>query len=64
MEMYKIGVAFEILEDGKSAPVGYTKVSGHLILVSKDGLYKKGKMGAGSPQKHLIQCDTIPTGNG
>ena len=31
MEMYNIGVAFEILEDGKSAPAGYTKVSGHLI---------------------------------
>ena len=25
MEMYNIGVAFEILEDGKTAPAGYTK---------------------------------------
>ena len=31
MERYNIGVAFEILEDGKTAPAGYTKVSGHLI---------------------------------
>ena len=31
MEMYNIGVAFEILEDGKTGPAGYTKVSGHLI---------------------------------
>ena len=31
MEMYNIGVSFEILEDGKTAPAGYTKVSGHLI---------------------------------
>ena len=31
MEMYNIGVAFEILEDEKTAPAGYTKVSGHLI---------------------------------
>ena len=31
MEMYNIGVAFEIQEGGKSAPAGYTKVSGHLI---------------------------------
>ena len=31
MEMYNIGVAFEILEDGKTAPAGYTKVLGHLI---------------------------------
>ena len=29
--MYNIGVAFEILEDGKTAPAGYTKVSGHVI---------------------------------
>ena len=28
MEMYNIGVAFEILEDEKTAPAGYTKVSG------------------------------------
>ena len=33
MEMYNIGVSFEILEDGKSAPVGYTKVL--LTLPSK-----------------------------
>ena len=31
MKMYNIGVAFEILEDGKTSPAGYTKVSGHLI---------------------------------
>ena len=29
--MYNIGVAFDILEDGKTAPAVYTKVSGHLI---------------------------------
>ena len=47
MEMYNISVAFEILEDGKTAPAGYTKVSGHLC---KDGIYKKSKMGAGWSQ--------------
>ena len=31
MFWYNNGVAFEILEDGKPAPAGYTKVSGHLI---------------------------------
>ena len=31
MEMYNIGVAVEILEDEKTAPAGYTKVSGPLI---------------------------------
>ena len=50
MEMYNIGVAFEILEDGKSAPAGYTEVSGHLIWSVKMLLYKKGKMGAGWSQ--------------
>ena len=30
MEMYNIGVAFEILEEGKTAPAGYTKVSHRL----------------------------------
>ena len=30
MEMYNIGVAFEIIEDWKSAPAGYIKVSGHI----------------------------------
>ena len=47
MEMYSIGVAFEILQDGKTAPAGYTKVSGHLIW---SVLYMKSKMGAGWPQ--------------
>ena len=51
MEMYNIGVAFEILEDGKTAPAGYTKVSGHLIWSVKMDFTKESKMGAG----HLIQ---------
>ena len=43
MEMYNIGVAFEILEDGKSAPVGYTKVSGHLIWSVKMDFTRKAR---------------------
>ena len=31
MEMYNIGVIFEILEDEKTGPAGYTKVSDHII---------------------------------
>ena len=46
MKMYNIGVAFEILKDRKSAPAGYTKVSGHLIWSVK----KESKMGAGWSQ--------------
>ena len=35
MEIYNIVVAFEILEDEKTAPAGYTKVSEHLIRSEK-----------------------------
>jgi hypothetical protein len=28
--MHNVGVAFEVLEDGKSAPQGWTKASGHI----------------------------------
>ena len=49
MEMYNIGVAFEILEDGKTAPAGYTKVSGHLIWSVKMDFTRKAR-GAGWTQ--------------
>jgi hypothetical protein len=31
LEIHNVGVAFEVLEDGKSAPQGWTKASGHII---------------------------------
>ena len=43
MEMYNIGIAFEILEDGKTAPAGYTKVSGHLIWSVKMDFTRKAR---------------------
>ena len=43
MEMYNIVVAFEILEDGKTAPAGYTKVSGHLISSVKMDFRRKAR---------------------
>ena len=43
MEKYNIGVAFEILEDEKTAPGGYTKVSGHLIWSVKMDLTRKAR---------------------
>ena len=43
MEMYIIGVALEILKDGKTAPAGYTKVSGHLILSVKMDFTRKAR---------------------
>ena len=33
LEMFNVGVAFEILEEGQSAPMGWKKASGHLICV-------------------------------
>ena len=44
MEMYNIGVTFEILEDGKTAPAGYTKVSGHLIWSVKMDSTRKARV--------------------
>ena len=43
MEMYNIGVAFEILEDEKTAPAGYNKVSGHLIWSVKMDFTRKAR---------------------
>ena len=43
MQMYNIGIAFEILEDGKTAPAGYTKVSGHLISSVKMDFTRKAR---------------------
>ena len=41
IEMYNIGVAFEILEDGKTAPTGYTNISGHLVWYVKMDFTRK-----------------------
>ena len=43
MEMYNIGVAFEILEDEKTAPAGHTKVPGHLIWSVKMDFTRKAR---------------------
>ena len=50
MEMYNIGDAFEILEDEKTSPAGYTKVSGHLICSVKIRFYNERIMGGGWSQ--------------
>ena len=43
MEMYNFGVAFESLEDEKTAPAGYTKVSGPLIWSVKMDFTRKAR---------------------
>ena len=39
-EIYNVSVTFEILENGKKVPVGWTKTSGHLIWDLKMGFIR------------------------
>ena len=42
-EMSNVGIAFEILDEGQQAPVGWTKVTGHLIFDVKMSLERKAR---------------------
>ena len=42
-EMYNVGVAFKILNDGEAIPVGYKKASGHLIFDLKMDFTRKAR---------------------
>ena len=41
LEMFNVGVVFEILEEGQTEPLGWNKVSGHLIWDVKMDLTRK-----------------------
>ena len=43
LEMYNVGVAFEILEEGQKAPLGWNKASGHLIWDVKMDFTRKAR---------------------
>ena len=43
LEMFNVRVAFEILEEGQSAPMGWKKASGHLIWDVKMDLTRKAR---------------------
>ena len=43
LEMYNVGVAFEILEEGQKAPPGWNKASGHLIWDVKMDFTRKAR---------------------
>ena len=43
LEMYNVGVAFEILEEGQKAPPGWSKASGHLIWDVKMDFTRKAR---------------------
>ena len=42
-EMYNVGVAFEVLDEGQQAPPGWTKVTGHLVWDIKMDLTGKAR---------------------
>ena len=43
LEMFNVGVAFEILEEGQAAPPGWNKSSGHLIWDVKMDFTRKAR---------------------
>ena len=42
-EMRNLGIAFEILDEGKLAPPGWSKATGHLIFDVKMSLERKSR---------------------
>jgi len=42
-EMHNVGIAFQILEEGKSAPVGWRPVTGHLVFDVKMDYTRKAR---------------------
>jgi Reverse transcriptase (RNA-dependent DNA polymerase) len=42
-EMLNVGIAFEILDDGKSPPIGWSKQSGHIIFDVKMDFTRKAR---------------------
>jgi hypothetical protein len=45
LDMYNVGVAFKVLEDGKGAPQGWTQASGHIIWDLKMDFTRKARWG-------------------
>ena len=42
-EMHDVGIAFEILEDNVSMPMGFMKVTGHLVFDAKMDFTRKSR---------------------
>ena len=59
-EMYNVGVAFEVLEEGVRAPNGWTKVTSHLVWDVKMDFTRKARWvldGHKTPEKpKSLQC--------
>lgn len=43
LEMFNVGVAFEVLEEGAKAPAGWSKVTGHLVFDVKMDFTRKAR---------------------
>ena len=43
LEMYNVGVAFEVLPEGKKAPPGWHKVTGHIVFDVKMYFTRKAR---------------------
>jgi hypothetical protein len=56
LEMHNVGVAFEVLEDGKSAPQGWAKTSGRIIWDLKMDFTRKARW--------VLDCHKLPTPEG
>eukprot|EP00957_Ditylum_brightwellii_P015517 1168923-Ditylum_brightwellii.AAC.1 len=41
--MYNVGILFEILPEGRSVPVGWKKVTGHLVFDVKMDITRKAR---------------------
>ena len=67
LEMFNVGVAFEILEEGQSTPTGWKKASRHLISDVKMDFTRKARWaldGHKMPDPIRSTFDTIATKNG
>ena len=69
LEMFNVGVAFEILEEGQMAPPGWEKASGHLIWDVKMDFTRKARWvldghkppdPIGSTFAGVVSCESIP----
>ena len=60
--MKTVGVAFDILEQGKAAPVGYSKISYHLVFDVKMDFKQKARLVADrhvTDPPHSITCASV-----
>ena len=56
-EMENVRVAFEVLPDGKSVPVGHQFVLCHMVFnIKMEDFRHKARLVAGGPEHQLLLC--------